>query len=162
MCCKKTLVAFRADACCAVSNKLTAEENGRKFRFQFLSKSKEKICRIKVDGCLIDDSNTVKCDYLFQRCTSHEFYFVELKGKKGLKHAYEQIKATLQTVKKNLGVEKTEIPKEKIFGCIVSSKVPKDINVLEMKEDFRKRYGKKLEISSTSPYTWALKELKKE
>ena len=160
MCCKKILDAFKADANCAESNRFTAEENGRKFRFKFLGKSKEEICRIKVDGCLIDSNNTIKCDYIFQRCISDEVYFVELKGE-GVKHGYEQIITTIQIVKKKFALAKTEIPKEKIFGCIVSSKVPKSLNVFEMKEGFRKRYGKKLEISSTSPYTWALKEYEK-
>jgi hypothetical protein len=154
-CCQNLLELFDADTEC-VSHKLSAEENGRKFRLEIPSKTKEEICRIKVDDCLIASNDTTKCDYLFRRCEFDETYFVELKGQ-GVKHAYKQIKTTLLLLNSKLEENNIILPKNKIFACIVSSKVPKGVNVQELKENFRKNHGKRLEISSTSPYTWILK-----
>ncbi len=139
MCCKDIIEETEANEDC-FCNKTSAEENGRKFVIEIPKESKENFCRIEIDGCFITHENVEKCDFVFVRCANDDTYYVELKGQK-IKKAYSQITTTIKT--------HFPKPKDKIFGFIVASRVPKagqDIN--KLKKDFIKNYGQKLEIGT--------------
>lgn len=139
MTCKQLRDELNASQDC-IDNKLTAEENGRKFSIKRKSDSKEKFCRIIVDDCLIKSQTVEKCDFAFHRCKNDDKYFVELKGVK-IKKAFNQIVKTITT--------HIPSPKEKNYGFIIASRVPRsgtDINIL--KQEFRKKHGVALKIGS--------------
>lgn len=94
---------------------ITASENNRKLTINNLS---EKLVRkIKVDGCLIIDSNK-RCDYMFEIDDSaSQVIYLELKGC-DIEKAYTQLVATID----RFILEHRGIKKE----ChIVASRVPK-------------------------------------
>lgn len=147
----QTIVNNFSDCCDAQSNKV-ANEKGKRFEIQC---TKDYYLKIRVDGCLNADKTTKKCDYLFVRNypsksdkmekeNETEFYFVELKGSE-IDKAFEQIVNSIQYIK-------TQIPfltKEKIFGFIVSSKVPKgETDMTKLKQKFANQYGKILEVKN--------------
>lgn len=124
--------------CCSESK--VAAENGKRFEIV----SNEDFTKVRIDGCLIASQNTEKCDFGFIRHSNQEFYFVELKGKE-IQKAYNQIIATIQ----NFNINFIIIPKNSKFGFIISSSVPKaGISANILKQDFAKKYGRKLEIKN--------------
>lgn len=102
------------------SNSSAASENGK--RFSFKNPDNLKICKVQVDGCLINDQNKKKCDYFFSVPQLNKYYLVELKGKH-IEIALEQITETFVHVNKNL----QESP-DQYKGFVVSSTVPKSAN----------------------------------
>ncbi|MEY3302501.1 MAG: hypothetical protein ACK5RE_09175 [Pseudanabaena sp.] len=115
---------------CSEGKLVVAEENKRKYILQ--NPSKKKVCKVRIDGCLVHSQNQRKCDYLMIVCESKlanyqesDIYFIELKGR-DLISAVEQITQTInyfQTQKyKIMG---------KVFARVVLSKVvnPKSIEV---------------------------------
>ena len=87
---------------------------------------------------MVDSQKVEKCDYVFVRCTNKEHYYVELKGS-NIGKAYDQI---VTTIAKHI-----PSPKEKNYGFIVCSKVPKSgTKVQKIKEKFKKKYGQDLEV----------------
>jgi uncharacterized protein YjbI with pentapeptide repeats len=125
-------------ACCSKSK--VASENGK--RFEIISQ--EDFTKIRIDGCLITSHNIEKCDFGFVRHTNKQFYFVELKGKE-IQKAYNQIIATINYFNAHFIV----IPKDMRFGFIICSSVPKaGISANILKQDFAKKFGKKLEIKN--------------
>lgn len=124
--------------CCTKSK--VASENGK--RFEIISE--EDFTRIRIDDCLIISKELEKCDFGFVRHTNNDFYFVELKGK-DIQKAYNQIVNTINYFENNL----IKIPKHKQFAFIVCSKVPRlGTDIKNLKQDFLKNRGKKLEIKN--------------
>lgn len=124
--------------CCSKSK--VASENGKRFEIS----SQEDFTKIKIDGCLIALQNIEKCDFGFVRHLNQQFYFVELKGK-DIQKAYNQIVGTINYFNTHL----IKIPKNMRFGFIISSYVPKaGISANILKQDFAKKFGKKLEIKN--------------
>lgn len=139
MCCKQQIDKLKGDKNC-FENKLTAEENKRKFIIKLKKNSKEEFCRIKVDNCLITTNKSEKCDFVFHRCKNEDKYYVELKGKQ-IKKAFNQIVVTIK--------QHVPSPREKNFGFIVASRVPlTGADIRKLKEDFKKNYGVRLTIRS--------------
>ena len=134
------------------SAKTAASENTRKFQL-ILSKG-ETGCRIEVDKKLIPVTlGTEKCDFLFQRCKTEDYFFVELKGRDVAK-AFSQLKTTITLLKESL-----EMQKHQCHAFISASKVSlPNYSVQKQKFDaeFRRDYGKELRISSSSP-EWIVK-----
>lgn len=85
--------AFNNSTCVTFSRDplLTVEEKGKKYAARNLGK--ECVAKIKVDGCLINDSTVAKADYLILRCDKGMAYIVELKGR-DVARACEQILST--------------------------------------------------------------------
>lgn len=80
---------------------ISIEENGKKY---IGKNSNSKITRtIRVDGCLINDSSSNKCDYILLNEDDKIVFFIELKGC-DIKHAAVQITETI----KKLGIELSE------------------------------------------------------
>lgn len=125
--------------CCTKSK--VASENGKRFEID----SNEDFTKIRIDDCLISSQRVEKCDFGFIRHSNNEFYFVELKGK-DVKKAFSQIISTLDNFENNF----IKIPKEKVFGFIVSSRNPlSGAETNNLKQAFAKKYGKVLEIKNT-------------
>lgn len=124
---------------CCVKSKV-ASENGKRFEVN----CNEDFTKIKIDNSLITSQQIEKCDFGFVRHSNDDFYFVELKGKE-IEKAYKQILSTIDYFNRNLII----IPKDKKFGFIVSSMVPKaGINMNNLKQDFAKKHGRILEIKN--------------
>lgn len=51
------------------------------------------IMQIEIDGCVINDQDKRKCDYLILNCDDNVSYFIELKGS-NISDAYKQIAET--------------------------------------------------------------------
>ncbi|MDR0704001.1 MAG: hypothetical protein LBF88_03350 [Planctomycetaceae bacterium] len=116
---------------------IVCEEKASKYIYKY--KSGEKFLRLQVDGGLISDQNTLKCDYLLlnytkiNKITHYHSIFIELKGS-DLTHACEQILATIESLNNNL---KGSI----LHARIVLSKVPKpNVQLNKLKEQFVKKY----------------------
>lgn len=132
----------RLPACtcqCKSGIRLSAEENGRKF--VLITDNWEKVQKVKVDGALIYEQTTEKCDYFFfynpdLKEKKREAYFVELKGK-NISKAINQIMTTLQLFIRE-GIM-THISLQKAF--VVSSRVPQtDRKIEKLKEDMKKNH----------------------
>lgn len=72
-----------------------AEENGKKFIA--LNPNRKEVLRIKIDGCVINDNTTNKCDFLIIDPQKDNAYFIELKGK-NVKHAIKQLNDTIEKI----------------------------------------------------------------
>jgi hypothetical protein len=131
---------------CSDGKKITVQENKRKYILNNLSA--QQVCKIQIDGCVIDDQNQRKCDYLIIVCKTEdakeEMYFIELKGK-DLISAVEQLTQTIEYFQ-------TQII-GKVFARAVLSRVP---NPKSIENDSRvkklrsllKKYGGNFEYSS--------------
>ena len=87
---------FRNNGCCKCDNQKIEVVKENKSKFQLNNPEQNKLCVIRVDGCLIQDGK--KCDYLILECDVQKAFFVELKGKDIL-HAIDQIESSIdQTV----------------------------------------------------------------
>ena len=87
----------------------------KKSKITFLNPNQDKILTIKVDGCVISDNETLRCDYALMPSDEVEIY-VELKGS-DIVYAVEQIKSTIrllsdnpQKIKKLCFVVSTSVP----------------------------------------------------
>jgi hypothetical protein len=83
--------------CCVIetSSIVQREENRKIFRVVNVNGKQIKVCR--VDGCLISDRDTIKCDYLFilDVSGSSNFALVEFKGTDHV-HAVRQLISTAE------------------------------------------------------------------
>ncbi|MDR2438480.1 MAG: hypothetical protein LBE12_03780 [Planctomycetaceae bacterium] len=111
----------------------------RESKYVYKYKSDENFIKLQIDGGLISNQNTPKCDYLLLNCTKkneiayYHSIFIELKGS-DLTHACEQILATIESLNNNL---KGSI----LHARIVLSKVPKpNVQLNRLKEKIMKKY----------------------
>ncbi len=114
MCCqalKDSLPPGKQDC---VTQSHVAKEKGKEFRIE--SRIGSVVCRIHVDGCLIDRMDVNKCDYIMKVCDTGRLYLVELKGT-DVFHAIRQILSTISLLHGFLQNQPYE-------GVIVSSAVP--------------------------------------
>ena len=110
-------------------SKIVLEEN--KSKITFLNPNKDKILEIRIDGCVIKDDKTLRCDFAIVHKDTE--IYVELKGS-DIPHAVKQIKSTINLLSNN-----PQKIKKKCF--VVSTRVPKlstSIQKLqiELKKDF--------------------------
>ncbi len=141
-CCEKMQNVFGDKYQKCFSNKTSAKENNRTFVIK--NPNKENFCRINVDGCLIDNVKQKKCDFVFLRCKTDEYYFVELKGS-DTEQAVKQLENTIDYFK-----QKNTLSKQQISAFIVSSRVPSNSNQRfnTLKQKFRRDYGIRIKIST--------------
>ena len=108
--------------------KIVLKEN--KSKITFLNPNQDKILTIKVDGCVISDNETLRCDYALMPSEEVEIY-VELKGS-DIVHAVEQIKSTIRLLSDNP-------QKIKKLCFVVSTRVPKQTtNIQQLQSQFKK------------------------
>ncbi|WP_332452426.1 hypothetical protein [Chryseobacterium aquaticum] len=129
-------------ACRTTSNRkiFVYQENKSKLTLENLDEVESE--SVKVDGCEINDKS-IRCDFL-HIAKDVEFY-IELKGQ-DLKHALEQIKATI----KKLSSNKKLFPKRSYIICTRSPLSSTEIQ--NYKREFKKDYNSELIIKS-SPHT---------
>lgn len=131
-CCKSLLEHWtrkNTEECFSFSH--SAKENKSSFSF---NKNRKDICRIKLDGCVVVDSTTQRCDYILVDCVAKELYLVELKGK-NIAKACEQLTSTFQQLPQALKNN------YQIHAYIVATRVPKINSSVRRKQKQAKSLG---------------------
>ena len=143
-CCNEMKNVFGNAPHSCFSNKTSAKEKNRSFAIDKRYLQDEQFCRINVDNCLIINSNTKKCDFVFVRCANNYHYFVEMKGS-DTKHAIKQLESTIKYF-----IEKTGLKKHQVFAYVVSGRVPSNSNLLfrSLKKQFVKNFAVELKIGT--------------
>ena len=111
--------------------KIPLQEN--RCKITFLNPNQDKILVVNVDGCAIDDNETLRCDYALVPFEEIEIY-VELKGRDVL-HAVKQLESTIsllsdnpQTIKKLCFVISTRVPRQTTSTQQLQSRFKKKFN----------------------------------
>jgi len=118
--------------------KIVLEE--RKSKICFLNPDKENILIITVDGCVVKDNETLRCDYAIVPCAAIEIY-IELKGSEIL-HAVKQIESTIKLLS-------NDPQKIKKLCFVVSTRVPKQTtNIQQLQTHFKKKFNAKFRIKN--------------
>ena len=99
------------------SNSTVAQEKGKEFRI--IKNQNQRVCKVQVDGCLINDNNINKCDFMFYICDTEKLLLIELKGT-DIEHAVSQLIQTKGFFKQKLNNSDSNYD-----GIIVSSSVPR-------------------------------------
>lgn len=97
---------------------------------------------VTIDGCVIKDTSTVKCDFLLIDDLSKNEYFVELKGS-DVGHAIDQLRASIERFSDKSNKNK------QTFAYVVPTKVEPAVStkVQVAKKNFRKKYNAILEVN---------------
>jgi hypothetical protein len=118
--------------------KIVLQEN--KSKISFLNPDKETILIIKVDGCVVSDNETLRCDYALVPSDEVEIY-VELKGS-DISHAVKQIESTI-------GLLSEDSQKIKKLCFVVSTRVPKQTtSIQQFQTRFRKKFNASFRIKN--------------
>jgi archaellin len=92
----------------------------RRSKITFHNAAKTTAAKIRIDGCVIKDTNVKKCDYLLLCVEIKRAVFIELKGNKVMT-AIEQLAATLE----NETVKKPLVPYEKrAYAVVTQNSIP--------------------------------------
>jgi len=114
------------------------KENKRSFKI--INSSRVFINKVKVDKCFIKDGK--RCDYLFEiECNNiKKVFYIELKGK-DLKHAIEQILATIEVCKSShKGIKK--------YAFVILSRYPKEDSSIQKQKRLLKSQGIKFKSAT--------------
>ncbi|NEQ56096.1 MAG: hypothetical protein F6K53_01225 [Moorea sp. SIO4A1] len=131
-------------------NEIVFKENKSKLTFE--NSNRDKILKIKVDGCAIRDNKTLRCDYALV-CSNGVEIYVELKGSK-IAHAFEQIESTI-----NLLSDNPQKIDKRCFVVFTRFGLPKGrTNIQIIKSKFNKKYNATLIVDKT-PYTYDLSQV---
>jgi len=118
--------------------KIVLQEN--KSKITFLNPNKDEILIIKVDGCVISDNETLRCDYALIPSDAVEIY-VELKGS-DIAQAVKQIKSTIKLLSENP-------QKIKKLCFVVSTRVPKQTtSIQQLQSQFKKNFNASFRIKN--------------
>ncbi|MDB9315892.1 hypothetical protein PN462_22460 [Spirulina sp. CS-785/01] len=108
---------------CSQGQEIVVKEKKRKYILK--NATKQKVCKIRIDNCVITSYDQKKCDYLIIVCQGEDkkpesLYFVELKGKDLIK-SVEQLTEMIEHWQAHITA--------KVFARTVLSKVnvPKTI-----------------------------------
>jgi hypothetical protein len=118
--------------------KIVLQEN--KSKITFLNADRNKIQIIRIDGCVIKDNKTLRCDYGVVPCDEVEIY-IELKGS-DIKHAVRQIESTISLLSSN--------PQKIRKLCfIVSTRVPRQTtSIQQLKIHFKNKFNASFQIKN--------------
>ena len=118
--------------------KIVLQEN--KSKITFLNPNKDEILIIKVDGCVISDNETLRCDYALIPSDAVEIY-VELKGS-DIEQAVKQIESTIKLLSENP-------QKIKKLCFVVSTRVPKQTTSIQQRQShFKKNFNASFRIKN--------------
>jgi hypothetical protein len=118
--------------------KIVLKEN--KSKITFLNPNKDEILIIKVDGCVISDNETLRCDYALIPSDAVEIY-VELKGS-DIEQAVKQIESTINLLSANP-------QKIKKLCFVVSTRVPKHgPSIQQRQSQFKKKFNASLQVKN--------------
>jgi len=111
---------------------------GHSVTFRYEGNAQRGMCRIDI-RCLLQNVQEVRrCDYVFKRCHTDEFHFVELKKTQEWDDAYDQLVATIHHFRLRNAVS----GKHSVFAYIISNKTPKVSQPLRGLQDKFLREGK--------------------
>lgn len=106
----------------------------------FANQNQEKVLILKVDGCVISDNETLRCDYALLPSDEVEIY-VELKGS-DITHAVKQIESTIRLLSENS-------QKIKKLCFVVSTRVPKQTtSIQQLQSKFKKNFNASFRIKN--------------
>jgi hypothetical protein len=118
--------------------KIVLKEN--KSKITFLNPNQDEILIIKVDGCVISDNETLRCDYALIPSDAVEIY-VELKGS-DIAQAVKQIESTIKLLSENP-------QKIKKLCFVVSTRVPKQAtNIQQIQSQFNNKFNASFRIKN--------------
>ena len=118
--------------------KIVLQEN--KSKITFLNPNQDEILIIKVDGCVISDNETLRCDYALIPSDAVEIY-VELKGS-DIAQAVKQIESTMKLLSENP-------QKIKKLCFVVSTRVPKQAtSIQQLQSQFKKKFNASFRIKN--------------
>lgn len=117
--------------------KIVLQEN--KSKITFLNPNKDEILKIKVDGCVISDNETLRCDYALIPSDAVEIY-VELKGS-DIAQAVKQIESTIKLLSENP-------QKIKKLCFVVSTRVPQTTSIQQLQSQFKKKFNASFRIKN--------------
>jgi hypothetical protein len=118
--------------------RIVLQENRSKITF--LNPLKENIIEIKVDGCAIDDPETLRCDYALIPCDDVEIY-IELKGS-DIPHAVKQLESTIQLIS-------DDHRKTKKLCFVVSTRVPKQTTTIQkLQSHFKTKFNASFRVKN--------------
>lgn len=118
--------------------KIVLQEN--KSKITFLNPNQDQILTIQVDGCVISDNETLRCDYALMPSDEIEIY-VELKGS-DIVHAVEQLESTIRLLSDN--------PKKiKKLCFVVSTRVPKQTpSIQQLQIQFKNKFNASFRVKN--------------
>ena len=118
--------------------KIVLKEN--KSKITFLNPNQDEVLTIKVDGCVISDNDTLRCDYALIPADDIEIY-VELKGS-DISHAVEQIKSTIESLSAN--------PQKIRKLCfIVFTRVPRQTTTIQqLQSQFKRKFNASFRVKN--------------
>jgi len=138
---------------CNCNSKIPIKEPPNRSEIIFLNPDAIAVRKIKVDGCVIKDNKTLRCDYILIPGDDVEIY-IELKGS-DINHAVKQIESTIRKLSENPA-------KLKKLCFIVSTRVPKQgTNTQNLQVQFKKKFNASFRVKNT-PHTYDLKDLRKD
>ena len=118
--------------------KIVLQEN--KSKITFLNPNQDEILIIKVDGCVISDNETLRCDYALIPSDAVEIY-VEWKGS-DIAQAVKQIESTIKLLSENP-------QKIKKLCFVVSTRVPKQAtSIQQLQSQFKKKFNASFRIKN--------------
>jgi hypothetical protein len=122
---------------CHSEKEMVVKEKGK--RYVLKNPNRKKVCRVRVDNCLIVSQSEKKCDFLILTCdpdSPKDIYLIELKGS-SLIEAIEQLNKTIEYFKPYIS--------GRVFARIVVSKAPspelRSPKLLKLKKLLRDQYG---------------------
>jgi hypothetical protein len=123
---------------CRTDSKIVLQEN--KSKITFLNPNQAQVLTIKVDGCVISDNETLRCDYALIPADDVKIY-VELKGS-DIQHAVEQIKSTIGLLSENS-------QKMKKLCFVVSTRVPKQTtSIQQLQSQFKRKFNASFRVKN--------------
>lgn len=118
--------------------KIVLQEN--KSKIIFFNPNKEQIREIKVDGCVIKDNETLRCDYVLIPQEDVEIY-VELKGS-DIYHAVEQLESTIKSLS-------DDVKKKQKLCFVVSTRVPKQTtSIQQLQIKFKTKFNASFRVKT--------------
>lgn len=117
---------------------IVLQENKSKMIFE--NPTQAPVRKITVDGCVIKDNETLRCDYVLVPDYEVEIY-VELKGK-DIAHAVKQLESTIELLSDNAKTIKK-------LCFIVSSRSPKlTPEIQKIAKTFNKKYNASFRVKN--------------
>lgn len=120
---------------------IVLQEN--KSKITFLNPNGIKVRKIRVDGCVIQDNESLRCDYLLILSLDNQELeiYVELKGS-DVRHAVEQLESTIKTLS-------DDIQKKKKLCFVVSTRVPRQgTDIQGIQSRFKKNFNASFRVKS--------------
>lgn len=111
---------FKENECtefCDRRKVLVVKDPGNSQEYRIVNASLKELCKIRIDGCLIEEGE--RCDYLLLNCEDRLAIFVELKGQDLIK-AISQLESSINSLIKQF----KQLADFKIYARIVLNKTP--------------------------------------